>query len=108
MLGLQTALPIAWEVLSPRLGPERVFALMSTRPAGIARLTATDARVGGHSAHGGPVEAGAAANLCVFDPDGDDGRRSGAPGQPEPQHALRRAHVLRCASATRCCGASRS
>jgi dihydroorotase len=68
MLGLQTALPIAWEVLSPRLGPERVFALMSTRPAAIARLTATDARVGGHSAHGGPVEAGAAANLCVFDP----------------------------------------
>jgi dihydroorotase len=68
MLGLQTALPIAWEVLSPRLGPEQVFALMSTRPAAIARLTATDARVGGHSAHGGPVEAGAAANLCVFDP----------------------------------------
>ncbi len=68
MLGLQTALPIAWEVLSPRLGPERVFALMSTRPAAIARLTATDPRVGGHSAQGGPVEAGAAANLCVFDP----------------------------------------
>ncbi len=68
MLGLQTALPIAWEVLSPRLGPERVFALMSTRPAAIARLTATDARLGGHSAHGGPVEAGATANLCVFDP----------------------------------------
>ncbi|HEY6474397.1 MAG TPA: dihydroorotase [Acidimicrobiales bacterium] len=68
MLGLQTALPIAWEVLSSRLGPERVFALMSTQPAGIARLTTTDARVGGHSAHGGPVEAGAAANLCVFDP----------------------------------------
>jgi dihydroorotase len=68
MLGLQTALPLAWEVLSPRLGPERLFALMSTRPAAIARLTATDARVGGHSAHGGPVEAGAAANLCVFDP----------------------------------------
>jgi dihydroorotase len=68
MLGLQTALPIAWEVLSSRLGPERVFALMSAQPAAIARLTATDPRVGGHSAHGGPVEAGAAANLCVFDP----------------------------------------
>jgi dihydroorotase len=68
MLGLQTALPIAWEVLSPRLGPERLFALMSSRPAAIARLTATDPRVGGHSAHGGPLEAGAAANLCVFDP----------------------------------------
>ncbi len=68
MLGLQTALPVAWEVLSSRLGPERVFALMSTQPAAIAKLTATDPRVGGHSAQGGPVEAGAAANLCVFDP----------------------------------------
>jgi dihydroorotase len=26
--------------------------------------------VGGHSAHGGPVEVGATANLCVFDPNG--------------------------------------
>jgi dihydroorotase len=68
MLGLQTALPIAWEVLSPRLGPERVFALMSTQPAMIAKLTATDPRVGGHSAQGGLVEVGAVANLCVFDP----------------------------------------
>jgi len=68
MLGLQTALPIAWEVLSPHLGPERVFALMSAQPAAIARLTATDARPAGHSAQGGPLEEGAAANLCVFDP----------------------------------------
>jgi dihydroorotase len=69
MLGLQTALPIAWETLSPRLGPERIFALMSERPATIARLTATDGRAAGHSAHGGPIEAGATANLCVFDPE---------------------------------------
>jgi dihydroorotase len=68
MLGLQTALPIAWEVLSPHLTPEQVFALMSAQPAAIARLTATDPRLGGHSAHGGPVEVGATANLCVFDP----------------------------------------
>jgi dihydroorotase len=68
MLGLQTALPIAWDVLSPLLGPEQLFALMSTQPAVIARLTATDPRVGGQSAHGGPVEVGAVANLCVFDP----------------------------------------
>ncbi len=68
MLGLQTALPVAWEVLSSRLGAERVFALMSAQPAAIAKLTATDPRVGGHSAQGGPVEAGTAANLCVFDP----------------------------------------
>jgi dihydroorotase len=70
MLGLQTALPIAWQVLSPTLPPERIFALMSTAPAAIARLTRLDARPAGHSAHGGPVEIGAQANLCVFDPSG--------------------------------------
>jgi dihydroorotase len=68
MLGLQTALPIAYGVLSGRLSPERLFSLMSGQPAAIARLTATDPRLGGHSAHGGPLEAGATANLCVFDP----------------------------------------
>jgi dihydroorotase len=68
MLGLQTAMPIAWQVLSPRLPPERIFALMSTQPAAIAGLGVTDARRAGHSAHGGPVEVGAMANLCVFDP----------------------------------------
>jgi dihydroorotase len=68
MLGLQTAMPIAWQVLSPRLPPERIFALMSTQPAAIAGLGVTDARRAGHSAHGGPVEVGATANLCVFDP----------------------------------------
>jgi dihydroorotase len=68
MLGLQTALPVAWEVLSPLLSPERVFALLSTQPAAIARLTATDHRPAGHSAQGGPVDVGVTANLCVFDP----------------------------------------
>ena len=68
MLGLQTALPIAWEVLAPLIGPARVFALMSTQPAAIARLRATDARPAGHSAQGGPIEVGATANLCVVDP----------------------------------------
>jgi dihydroorotase len=70
MLGLQTALPIAWEVLSERLSAERIFALMSTQPAAIGGLGPTDARLGGHSAQGGPLEVGAAANLCVFDPAG--------------------------------------
>jgi dihydroorotase len=70
MLGLQTALPIAWTVLSSQLGPARLFALMSAQPAAIARLRATDPRPAGHSAQGGPVEVGAAANLCVFDPSG--------------------------------------
>jgi dihydroorotase len=69
MLGLQTALPIAWQVLFPRLSAERIFALMSTQPAAIAGLGPTDARVGGHSAQGGPIELGAAANLCIFDPE---------------------------------------
>jgi dihydroorotase len=68
MLGLQTALPIAWQVLAPLLSPERIFALMSTQPAAIAGLGVTDARRAGHSAHGGPIEVGATANLCVFDP----------------------------------------
>jgi dihydroorotase len=68
MLGLQTALPIAWQVLSPTLGPERIFELMSAQPAAIAGLGVTDVRVAGHSAHGGPIEVGATANLCVFDP----------------------------------------
>jgi dihydroorotase len=68
MLGLQTALPIAWQVLSPHSDPSAIFALMSAQPAVIAGLTATDPRGAGHSAHGGPVEPGATANLCVFDP----------------------------------------
>jgi dihydroorotase len=68
MLGLQTALPIAWQVLSPHLAPERIFALMSAQPAAIARLRITDPRPGGHSAQGGPVEVGTTANLCIFDP----------------------------------------
>jgi dihydroorotase len=68
MLGLQTALPIAWDVLSARIGPERVFELMSAQPAVIAKLRVTDPRGAGHSAQGGPVEVGSTANLCVFDP----------------------------------------
>jgi dihydroorotase len=68
MLGLQTALPIAWQVLSPHLGPARIFALMSTQPAAIARLTGSDPRPAGHSAHGGTIAAGQTANVCVFDP----------------------------------------
>ena len=62
----------------PHLGPERVFALLSAQPAVIARLTATDRASAGHSAQGGPVEAGATANLCVFDPDRHDGGGPGA------------------------------
>jgi dihydroorotase len=41
---------------------------MSSQPAAIAGLTLTDWRRAGHSAQGGPLEAGATANICVFDP----------------------------------------
>jgi dihydroorotase len=68
MLGLETALAVAFTALSPALAPERIFALLSWRPAAIAGLGPRDARPGGHSAHGGPVAVGAAANLCVVDP----------------------------------------
>jgi dihydroorotase len=68
MLGLQTAGPIAWAVLAPALGPEGFFARLSVQPAAIARLRATDPRHGGHSPQGGPLEVGACANVCVFDP----------------------------------------
>jgi dihydroorotase len=50
------------------VSPSDILGLLSAAPAGIARLRAGDARVGGHSAQGGPIRVGAAANLCVFDP----------------------------------------
>jgi dihydroorotase len=58
MLGLETALALALGELS--LPVDRVLALMSWQPAGIAGLLPD---------HGGPIEAGGPANLCVFDPD---------------------------------------
>ncbi len=57
MLGLETALPLALGELGLAVG--EVLALLSWRPARIAGLA---------GAHGGPVRAGAAANLCVVDP----------------------------------------
>ena len=104
MLGLQTALAIAWEVLVPPLGPERVFALLSAQPAIIAKLTAADERRAGHSAQGGPLEVGAVANLCVFDPGATTvvdpaGWPAGAATPPM------RAARSPAPSATRCCAA---
>ncbi len=87
--------------------PERIFALLSTQPAAIARLASTDPRPAGHSAQGGPVESGAAANLCVFDPAAttvvEPGRLPAAAGT-RPM----RAGCSRGQCATRCCVASRS
>jgi dihydroorotase len=57
MLGLETALALALTELEVDLA--EVLGALSWRPARIAGLDAS---------HGGPVEAGAAANLCVIDP----------------------------------------
>ncbi|MDE0654366.1 MAG: dihydroorotase [bacterium] len=57
MLGLETALSLALTELD--LSPAEALALLSWRPARIAGID---------DSHGGPVEAGRPANLCVFDP----------------------------------------
>src|SRR5262245_23985299 len=57
MLGLETALALALTELD--LPIERVLALLSWQPAAIAGLSDT---------HGGPIEPGRAAHLCVIDP----------------------------------------
>ncbi|MEY2422633.1 MAG: dihydroorotase [Acidimicrobiaceae bacterium] len=57
MLGLETALALAITELGIDL-PE-ILALLSWRPAVIAGLSET---------HGGPIEVGRPANLCVIDP----------------------------------------
>jgi dihydroorotase len=57
MLGLETALALAITELDLPLA--EIVALMSWRPAAIAGLAET---------HGGPLEPGRPANLCVIDP----------------------------------------
>lgn len=57
MLGLQTALALALTHLD--VSPADLVGLMSSRPAAI---------VGVSEAHGGPIEPGRPANLCVVDP----------------------------------------
>jgi dihydroorotase len=73
MLGLETALAVAFTELHGLDGAggmtaEQIFGLLSVRPAVIAGLDPASPRVGGHSAHGGPVAEGSDANLCIFDP----------------------------------------
>jgi dihydroorotase len=60
MLGLETALALALTELD--LPVEAVLALLSWRPAAIAGIGAS---------HGGPVEPGRPANLCVIDLDAE-------------------------------------
>ncbi|MEY2452760.1 MAG: dihydroorotase [Acidimicrobiaceae bacterium] len=57
MLGLETALALAMTELDIELA--EILALLSWQPALIAGLSAQ---------HGGPLEAGRPANLCVIDP----------------------------------------
>ena len=57
MLGLETALALALTELT--IPVERVLAMMSWQPARIAGLLAE---------HGGPIQVGRPANLCVIDP----------------------------------------
>jgi dihydroorotase len=57
MLGLETALSLALTELD--LPIEQVLALLSWQPAAIAGIADT---------HGGPLEPGRVANLCVIDP----------------------------------------
>jgi dihydroorotase len=57
MLGLETALALALTELN--LSIDRVLALLSWQPAAITRLS---------DLHGGPIEPGRPANLCVIDP----------------------------------------
>jgi dihydroorotase len=57
MLGLETALALALTQLD--LPIEAILALLSWQPAGIAGVA---------DRHGGPIEPGREANLCVIDP----------------------------------------
>jgi dihydroorotase len=61
MTGLETALAVAYGALvasGPQISATELFASMSTRPAAIAGL----------AGHGGPMAAGSAAHIVVFDP----------------------------------------
>lgn len=63
MLGLETALSVAWTCLvgPGLLGPSACLGMLSWQPARIAGLDRT-------SGQGGPLAPGAPAHLCVFDP----------------------------------------
>ncbi len=66
MLGLETALAVSVNALSGYCSAERVLAKMTAAPAAIAGVSVAGRPAA--SAQGGPVVAGAAAHLCVFDP----------------------------------------
>jgi dihydroorotase len=84
MLGLETALNLAFETFCLPLDPDRatswgndgpphwslvdLFGAFCWRPARIAKLGPEHRRLGGHSAQGGPLAPGSVGNVCVFDP----------------------------------------
>ena len=95
MLGLQTAMPIAWDVLSPHMGPERIFALLERaarrhRQADGDRPTCRRAQRSGRTGRGG----GDGQSVCLR-PRRRHRGGPGAPGQPQSQHPVRRPHVRR-------------
>ena len=61
LIGLETALALTLTNL--------VEAGLLTLAQAVERLSVAPARILGLDGHGGPIEAGAAANLCVFDPE---------------------------------------
>jgi dihydroorotase len=63
MLGLETAVAVTLEALSPVMSVGAVLALLSWRPARIAGLAVDQ---GGEQ--GGPIAVGAPGNICVIDP----------------------------------------
>jgi dihydroorotase len=66
MLGLETALSVSVAALSGLLPAERVLLTMTAAPAAIAGVSTAERPAA--FAQGGPLVAGAAAHLCVFDP----------------------------------------
>jgi dihydroorotase len=69
MLGLETAFGLTLEALGgDDADPVLLFDLLSRKPARIAKLTASDERRHGLSAHGGDLSVGSDANLVVVDP----------------------------------------
>ena len=89
MLGLETALALTiTELVEPGiLELADALALLSWRPAAIAGL----------AGQGRPVEPGNPANLVVFDPAHEWEVAPGAPGEPRPEHAVRRSQAREAA-----------
>jgi len=69
MLGLETALSVSVVALAGVLGAEEVLARMTAAPAAIAGVSVAHRPAA--TAQGGPLVAGAAGHLCVFDPDAE-------------------------------------